>query len=182
MHKLKTTKTNEERKVNLYPEIKPALMKLLADNPHKVDDPFVFYSIYPDQPMDGKILLKGLCEACEAAGIDNKERNICVHSHRHFWAAHMTTSMNKDKLMKITGHRTTAIYDEYANHEESRNLEEVGKVGSQIFGKSCNSRRGHNMIVVILKYEYYEDRIGNTSDAVNLLTEMIEMPPKTKNI
>ena len=142
MDKLKTTKTNEERKVNLYPEIKPALMKLLADNPHKVDDPFVFFSIYPDQPMDGKILLKGLCEACEAAGIDNKERNICVHSHRHFWAAHMTASMDKDKLMKITGHRTTAIYDEYANHEEARNLEEVAKVGSEVFGKILQFKKG----------------------------------------
>ena len=30
------------------------------------------------------------------------------------------------------------------------------------------------MRVVIPKYENYEDRIGNTSDAVNLLTEMIE--------
>ena len=30
------------------------------------------------------------------------------------------------------------------------------------------------MRAVIPKYENYEDRIGNTSDAVNLLTEMIE--------
>jgi len=142
MDKLKNTKTNEERKVPLYPEIKTALMKLLADNPHNVDDPFVFYSLYHNQPVDGKILLKGFCEACEAAGIDHKERGIVFHSHRHFWASFMTAHIEKDKLMQITGHKTTAIFDEYANHEQARNLVEVEKVGSEVFGKVLQFRKG----------------------------------------
>jgi integrase len=135
MDKLKKTKTNEERKVNLYPEIKEQLLELLAANPHKIADPFVFYFLYEDQPFDGKLLLNGLYEACEAAGIPYKERGICFHSHRHFWATLMSPHIEKDKLCQLTGHKTKAIFDSYADHEVAENLEEVGKLGAEVFGK-----------------------------------------------
>jgi site-specific recombinase XerD len=65
---LKSPKNGEERTVPLYPEVREALMELLADNPHRVADPFVFYGLLEDKPMDNKILIKGLKEACSHAG------------------------------------------------------------------------------------------------------------------
>ena len=142
MDKLKKTKNNEERKVYLYPEIKEQLLELLAQNPHGSSDPFIFYSLYEDQPFDGKLLLNGLYEACESIGIDFKGRRICFHSHRHFWATYMTPHMEKDKLCQITGHKTKAIFDSYADHEVAENLEEVGKVGAEVFGKILQFKKG----------------------------------------
>jgi integrase len=134
MDKLKKTKTEESREVPLFPEVKKKLLELLVENPHKMDDPFIFYSLYEDQPFDGKILLKGLYEACADANIDFKARGICFHSHRHYWAARMSDRMEMDKLQRITGHRSKAIFEQYAAHVIDENLEEVGKVGIEVFG------------------------------------------------
>jgi len=131
---LKSTKTNESRKVPLLPEVRGKLMELLADNPHNSENPYIFYGLYEDQPVDHKILLKGLREACKAAGIDYKARGICFHSHRHFWAARMADRMEADKLSRITGHKSRAVFDHYADHLIDENLEEVGKVGAEVFG------------------------------------------------
>jgi len=131
---LKATKTNEPRKVNLYPEVRKKLMELLAENPHKSENPYIFYGLYENQPVDHKILLKGLREACKAVGIDYKARGICFHSHRHYWAARMSDRMEADKLQRITGHHSKAVFNSYADHIIDENLEEVGRVGSEVFG------------------------------------------------
>jgi integrase len=130
---LKITKTNTERKVILYPEIKAELLKLLAENPHKVDDPFIFYSIFPDQPMDNKILLKYFYEACTAAGIDYKGRGICFHSHRHYYSTNMVDRLAPEKVMRATGHLSKKVFDGYADHELESTLEEVSKTGEAVF-------------------------------------------------
>jgi integrase len=41
---LKSTKTNESQKVNLYPEVRERLMELLAENPHNSENPYVFWA------------------------------------------------------------------------------------------------------------------------------------------
>jgi hypothetical protein len=43
MDGLKSPKNGEARKVPLLPEVKEKIMQLLAENPHKADDPFIFY-------------------------------------------------------------------------------------------------------------------------------------------
>ena len=121
--KLKSTKTNESRKVPLLPEVREKLMELLAENPHKTENKFVFYGLYEDQPVDNKVLLKGLRAACAAAGIDYQARGICFHSHRHYWSARMADRMEADKLQRITGHRSKAVFDHYAQHITAENLE-----------------------------------------------------------
>jgi integrase len=135
MDKLKKTKTNESREVPLYPEVREKLLELLGENPHSVENPFVFYSLYEDQPVDGKILLNGLCEACAAVNIDHKARGIVFHSFRHYYAARMADRMTAEKIARITGHRSKEIFDHYAQHVTDENLEEVGKVGAEVF---CN--------------------------------------------
>jgi hypothetical protein len=39
----------------------------------------MFFGLYEDQPVDNKVLLKGLREACAAAGIDYKARGIFIN-------------------------------------------------------------------------------------------------------
>ncbi|MCL1814886.1 MAG: tyrosine-type recombinase/integrase [Treponema sp.] len=140
--KLKTTKTNESRRVPLLPEVREKLLELLAENPHDTENSYVFYGLYENQPVDNKVLLKGLREACTAVGIDYKARGICFHSHRHYYAARMADRMEADKISRITGHRSKAIFDHYADHIIDENLDEVGKVGAEVFGNILQFRKG----------------------------------------
>jgi integrase len=61
MDKLKCPKTNKERKVFLYPEVKAKLLELLTENPHTDpdNDPFIFYSLYPRSTSGRKNFTKG---------------------------------------------------------------------------------------------------------------------------
>lgn len=131
--KLKSTKTNKERKVIIYPEVKEKLLELIKMNPHKTDDAFIFYSALPDQPVDKNVLLFGLFKACTAAKIDYKGRNIVFHSHRHYYSANMADKIDPKKVQRITGHVTQEVFDEYADHELENSFEEVSKVGEKVF-------------------------------------------------
>jgi integrase len=139
---LKSPKNGEERKVPLLPEVKEELMDLLEENPHKTDDPFVFYGLLENKPMDNKILIGGLKEACSLAGIDAAARGIVFHSHRHYYAARMTDKMTADQITRITGHKSRAVFEEYADHLINENLEEVGAVGAEVFKNILQFRKG----------------------------------------
>ncbi|MDR1507770.1 MAG: tyrosine-type recombinase/integrase [Treponema sp.] len=139
---LKSPKNGEERKVPLLPEVREALMGLLEENPHKVDNPFVFYGLFEDKPMYCKSLVRGLKEACSLAGIDAAARGIVFHSHRHYYAARMTDRMTADQISRITGHKSLAVYEEYADHITNENLEEVGAVGAEVFRNVLQFRKG----------------------------------------
>lgn len=131
---LKTPKNGEARRVPLLPEVRRELLAVLAENPHKCVDPFVFYSILPDRPMDQKHLGDGLRGATEDAGIKIGKRNIVFHSWRHYYAARMADVMAADQIQRITGHKSRAVFDAYADHVNLENLEAVGKAGAEVFG------------------------------------------------
>jgi integrase len=146
--RLKSPKNGEERRVPLLPEVRGLLLELLAKNPFANDpDPFVFYSTLPDRPMDNKLLIDGLRNAiktvnaeriamdAEAEAIDWKSRNIVFHSWRHFYAARMADRMTAEEVMRITGHKTRAVFDVYSDHITEENLEAMGKAGQEVFGK-----------------------------------------------
>jgi integrase len=139
---LKSPKNGEERKVPLLPEVKAALMELLEENPHQAGDPFVFYGLFENKPMDNKLLIKGLNSACSLAGIDAAARGIVFHSHRHYYAARMADKMTADQITRITGHKSRAVYEEYADHVINENLEEVGAVGAEVFKNVLQFRKG----------------------------------------
>jgi integrase len=121
--KLKSTKNREERKLPLLPEVREKLLELLAENPHKQDNPFVFYDGTEDEPVKGLLLLNGLKAACKAAKINYLERNIVFHSHRHYYAARTVDRMNAEQVRRITGHKSMAVCEEYADHVINENLE-----------------------------------------------------------
>jgi len=139
---LKRPKNGKPRKVPLLPEVREKLLELLEENPHKVDDPFVFYGTLPDKPMDNKVLIKGLKDACKADGIDAHVRGIVFHSWRHYYAARMADRMTADQVSRVTGHKSRAIFEEYADHITEENLEEVGRVGAEVFGNILQFREG----------------------------------------
>jgi integrase len=138
---LKSPKNGEERKVPLLPEVKSALTELLEENPHRVNDPFVFYGLLENKPMDNKLLIEGLKNACSLAGIDAAARGIVFHSHRHYYAARMADRMTADQITRITGHKSRAVFEEYADHITRENLEEVGAVGAEVFGNILQFRK-----------------------------------------
>jgi integrase len=139
---LKSPKNGEERKVPLLPEVRQALMELVEENPHEVDDPFIFYGLLEEKPMDSKLLVEGLKDACSRAGIDAAARGIVFHSHRHYYAARMADKMSADQITRITGHKSQAVYEEYADHIINENLEEVGAVGAEVFKNILQFRKG----------------------------------------
>ena len=139
---LKSTKNGEERKVPLLPEVREKLLELLRENPHHAADPFVFYGLLENRPMDNKMLLDGLKAACGTAGIDARARGIVFHSHRHYFAARMADKMTADQITRVTGHKSLAVFERYADHVIEENIEEVGRVGAEVFGNILQFRKG----------------------------------------
>jgi integrase len=133
---LKSPKNGDERKVPLLPEIRTALMDLLTENPYKdVPDPFIFYSVFPDKPMDDRYFSDGLKKACRTIGVDPVPRNIVFHSWRHFYAARMADIMTAEQVQRITGQKSRSVFEVYQDHITEENLEAMGRAGSEVFGK-----------------------------------------------
>ena len=130
---LKAPKNGESRRVPLLPEIRSKLLELVADNPHGPTG-FIFYGNLTDKPVDRSVLLDGLHNALANLGIDAQARGIVFHSWRHYYAARMADHMAADKVSRITGHKSRAVFDAYADHITEENLEEVGRVGAEVFG------------------------------------------------
>jgi hypothetical protein len=113
-----------------------ALMDLLDGNPHAVDNPFVFYGLLENKPMDNKILVENFHAVCKAA------RGIVFHSHRHYYAAQMADIMTADQITRITGHKSRAVFEQYADHVIDENLEAMAEAAAQSFGKIVTFRNG----------------------------------------
>ena len=156
---LKCPKNGKKRTVPLLPEVRLALLDLLQDNPHKVDDPFFFFSLLPDRPVDPKVILKGFKKAMETVNenyreaaekaklekpeifIDYKARNIDFHSWRHYFCSKITEIIDGEKAARVTGHLTEAVFKKYADHKEAKNIQEVGKAAAQAFGNVLPFRK-----------------------------------------
>jgi len=111
---LKSPKNRETRRVPLLPEVREALMAQLATTPH-TDVPeaerFVFWGLAMDKPRyDGVFMLKALHKELTAMSIDWRSRNICFHSWRHFYAARMADIEAAEKVSRITGHKSRAVF------------------------------------------------------------------------
>jgi integrase len=66
---LKCPKNGEERKVPLLPKVREKLIELVKENPHETTaDPFVFYGVLENKPMDIQFLIDGPRGACREVG------------------------------------------------------------------------------------------------------------------
>jgi integrase len=138
---LKSPKNGEERRVPLLPEVRAKLLELARDNPYGPGG-YVFYGNLSDKPLDRNVLLDGLHDALSGIGIDAKARGIVFHSWRHYYAARMADHMTADQVSRITGHKSRAVFEEYADHITEENIEEAGRVGAEVFGNILRFKKG----------------------------------------
>jgi len=138
---LKCPKNGHRRIVPLLPEVRAILLDLLKENPHNVDDPFVFSSLRPDKPADPKVVLEGLKEALGKIEVDHKGRNITFHSWRHFFCSKITQIMDGEKVAKVSGHLSESVFKKYASHIEAKNVRDVGSAAAEAFGNVLPFRR-----------------------------------------
>jgi hypothetical protein len=116
-------------------------MDLLKDNPHNIDNPFVFFSLQPDRPVDPQIILDGFKDALNKIGVDYKSRNIIFHSWRHFFCSKITEKIDGEKAAKISGHLSKSVFEKYADHIETKNIQEVGNAAAQAFSNVLTFRK-----------------------------------------
>jgi integrase len=148
---LKSPKNGEARRVPLLPEVREALLTVLATNPH-TDIPeaerIVFWELSPDRPrVDGGFMLDALHDELRAMGIDWKARNIVFHGWRHFYAARMADIEAADKVSRITGHKSRAVFDAYADHVTEAAITDMGKAAAAVFAgvlAGAAMTRGHS--------------------------------------
>jgi integrase len=138
---LKIPKNGETRRVPLLPEVRGKLLELAKDNPHGQDG-FIFFGNLANKPVDRSVILDGLHRALSDIGINAKARGIVFHSWRHFYAARMADKMTAEQVSRITGHKSKAVFEKYADHIEAENLEEVGRVGAEVFKTILQFRKG----------------------------------------
>jgi integrase len=138
---LKCPKNGETRRVPLLPEVRGKLLALADSNPHGPEG-FIFYGMFEDKPAVPKVLLNGLQDTLAEIGIAAKDRGIVFHSWRHYYAARMADRMTADQVSRVTGHKSRAIYEEYADHITEENLEEAGRIGAEVFGNILSFRKG----------------------------------------
>jgi len=144
--KLKGTKTDEARRVPIMPQVRDALRALAKDNPHGSDG-FVFWCSKKDEPWDQQMSLYALQDMLVVLSVGTgatddekrearaywKERNIVFHSWRHFYASRMADRLEARKVMLVTGHKTRAVFDGYADHALDSDLSEVAQASEDTF-------------------------------------------------
>ena len=138
---LKCPKNGHKRVVPLLPEVRVTLLDLLNENPHDIDDPFVFFSLQANRPADPKVILEGLKEALTKIEVDHKGRNITFHSWRHWFCSKITEIIDGEKVAKVSGHLSEAVFRKYADHIETKNIKDVGNAAAQAFGNVLQFRK-----------------------------------------
>jgi integrase len=137
---LKAPKNGEARQAPLLTEVRAVLLDLMRENPFlKSENPFVFYGTSARRPMSTDIFRAGFQAVCRSLGIDVDGRKIVFHSHRHYYAARMTDRMTAEQVSRITGHKSRAVFDEYAGHITERNLVDMGEAGAAVFDNILNA-------------------------------------------
>ena len=137
---LKCPKNGHKRVVPLLPEVRAALQDLLKDNPHDTDDPFIFFSLQANRPVDPKVILGGLKEALQKIEVDTS-RNVTFHSWRHWFCSKITEKIEGEKVAKVSGHLSEAVFKKYADHIETKNIQDVGNAAAQAFGNILQFRK-----------------------------------------
>jgi hypothetical protein len=54
----------------------------------------------------------------------------------------MADRMSAEQVSRITGHKSRAVFEEYADHIITENLEATGAIGAEVFGNILSFRKG----------------------------------------
>jgi len=135
--KLKTTKNNEERIVELpFPLVLESLRYIASLNPHGVsNDSFVFWAIRSaNKPMEQKLFLSGLRCSLEASGLSKAvAKGFTFHGWRHFFTTYMRKKIEDKLLQSQTGHKTITMLDRYSAHQRSGDRDKIREAQVEVF-------------------------------------------------
>jgi len=143
---LKAPKSGDTRRVPLLPSIRASLLELAARNPH--GNGFVFWGATKASPMVPQNFSARLREMLITLAVGKSPskverentaaywtaRNVLFHSWRHFYSARMSDSLDSAKIMRATGHKTTSVFEGYADHALESDLLAVGVASAKAFG------------------------------------------------
>jgi len=138
LDKLKTTKTNECRTVEVpFPGLIQDLLVLASTNIHGQGmDGYVFWAEKNhDKPMEASLFIDGLREALILAGMSKESAKIYTfHGWRHYFTAYMRERVTEKLLQAQTGHKTIAMLNLYSGHRISGDRERIQQAQIEIFG------------------------------------------------
>jgi integrase len=136
--KLKTTKNNSDRKVELpFPGLLADLIGLAGRNPHGASmDSYVFWAEKTaTKPIENRLLLAGLREALVKTGMSERSAGVYVfHGWRHFFASYMRNRLTDKLLQSETGHKSLSQLIRYSEHELAEDREKIRKAKKDAFG------------------------------------------------
>ena len=134
---LKTTKNNESRTVEVFPEIIGELLSIAKVNPHGVGmESYVFWGERKaDKPMEEALFIAGLRKALQSAGMSEEAaRGYCFHGWRHFYSTFMKGHIETRLLQTQTGHKSVAMLERYSDHGRENDRETIQAAQRAAFG------------------------------------------------
>jgi integrase len=134
---LKTTKTNETRTVEVFPELIAELVNLAKNNPHGVSmESYVFWGeLKADKPIEEKILIRDLRVALVKIGMDTETaKNYVFHGWRHYFTAYMRERITDKLLQSQTGHKSLSMIAHYSEHRIAGDRERIQAAQRAVFG------------------------------------------------
>ncbi len=123
---LKDPKNHEAREIPLLASLRQNILiyldkSLVVFNP----DSLLFPGNREGRPFDERQIVKDFYRSLDLIGINHiarKERNLVFHSWRHYTAKNLSMIAPKSIGMKILGHKTSTIFDHYANHMSKEDI------------------------------------------------------------
>ncbi len=126
---LNYTKNKERREIPILPELFTEIQSHLKKyHPVFRTDSLLFPSLLGETPYDGKQVNEDYYKMLEKIGIsesERKERNIVFHSWRHYCAKNLAQVTNRTIGMAILGHKTSAMFDHYADHVDKETFRKM---------------------------------------------------------
>ncbi len=127
---LKCTKTGTVRDIPVPPELHQALLAASG-----LPDEYLFILDGESRPMRRSCILRNFQRALARVGVsrqEQKERNICFHSWRHYLNSRLRVSGLPDVVVKsVTGHSTDEMMEHYT-HVSAKDAAGVAAVAERI--------------------------------------------------
>jgi integrase len=135
--KLKTTKTNSERKVEMpFPFVQQSLRYVASLNPHGYgSDSYVFWSsLSANKPMEQKLFLSGLRDSLVSSGLTEAAAGeYSFHAWRHFFTTYMRPKLEDKLLQSQTGHKSKKMLKRYSDHVLPGDRDKIREAQVEVF-------------------------------------------------
>jgi integrase len=135
--RLKTTKNNEERIVELpFPLVLQSLEYIASLNPHGYGpDSYVFWAARSsNKPIEQNQFVSGLRQALVSTGEEeDSARGFTFHAWRHFFTSYMRNKIEDKLLQSQTGHKTLSMLDLYSDHRRCGDRDKIREAQMDVF-------------------------------------------------